>query len=108
MSFSLDGKTAIVTGSAFGIGLEVARHFSDRGANVMLVDMNEEKLAAEADAIDGNGENVRFFTGDLREKLTVANLLSATIDAFDSVDILINGSRQVLPSNPPSSPNLSG
>jgi 7-alpha-hydroxysteroid dehydrogenase len=36
----------------------------------------------------------------LREKLTLANLLSATIDAFDQVDILVNASRQVLPSDP--------
>lgn len=99
MSFSLDGKTAIITGAANGIGLEIARHFSDRGANVMLVDMDEEKLSAEAESIDGDGQNVRYFSGDLREKLTVANLLSATIDAFDSIDILINASRQVLPSN---------
>lgn len=100
MSFSLDGKTAIVTGAANGIGLEIARHFSDHGANVMLVDMDEEKLEAEAGAIAGDGDNVRYFSGDLREKLTVANLLSATIDAFDTVEILINASRQVLPSNP--------
>lgn len=100
MSFSLEGKTAIITGAANGVGLEVARHFSDHGANVMLVDMDEDKLAAEADAIDGDGNNVRYFSGDLRQKLTVANLLSATIDAFDNIDILINASRQVLPSNP--------
>lgn len=100
MSFSLDGKTAIITGAANGIGLEIARHFSDHGANVMLADMDEDKLAAEADAIAGDGDNVRCFAGDLREKLTVANLLSATIDAFDTVGILVNASRQLLPSNP--------
>jgi 7-alpha-hydroxysteroid dehydrogenase len=36
----------------------------------------------------------------LRQKLTIANLQSATIDAFDRIDILVNASRQVLPSNP--------
>ena len=44
--------------------------------------------------------NIRYFAGDLREKLTIANLLSATLDAFDQVDILINGARQVIPSDP--------
>ncbi|HBS49778.1 MAG TPA: oxidoreductase, partial [Rhodobacteraceae bacterium] len=44
--------------------------------------------------------NVRYFAGDLRERLTLANLLSATIDAFDRVDILVNGARQVIPSDP--------
>lgn len=98
MSFSLDGKTAIITGAANGVGLEIARHFSDQGANVMLVDRDEDKLAEEAESIAGGA--ARYFAGDLREKLTIANLLSATIDAFDSVDILVNAARQVLPSNP--------
>ncbi len=47
-------------------------------------------------AIKVEDGNIRYFSGDLREKLTVANLLSATIDAFDSVDVLVNGSRQML------------
>ena len=41
-----------------------------------------------------------MFAGDLREKLTIANLLSATMDAFDRVDILVNASRQMAPSDP--------
>ncbi|HHB81145.1 MAG TPA: SDR family oxidoreductase [Aliiroseovarius sp.] len=47
-----------------------------------------------------SGGALRFFAGDLREKLTIANLLSATIDAFESVDILVNASRQILPTDP--------
>jgi 7-alpha-hydroxysteroid dehydrogenase len=100
MSFSIEGKTAIITGAANGIGLEIARHFADQGANIMLVDMDEAKLQAETRAILGDGTNVRSFSGDLRQRLTIANLLSATLDAFDRVDILINASRQVLATNP--------
>ena len=44
--------------------------------------------------------NVRYFAGDLREKLTMANLLSATIDHFDQVDILVNACRQVMVTDP--------
>jgi 7-alpha-hydroxysteroid dehydrogenase len=95
MSFSINGKTAIVTGAANGIGLAIARQFADRGANVMCADMDEKKLASEWDdgAEDGNA---RYFAGDLRQRLTIANLVSATIDAFDRVDILVNASRQVM------------
>jgi len=100
MSFSIEGKTAIITGAANGIGLEIARHFSDQGANVMMADMDECKLTTEVKAINGSDSNVRCFAGDLRQKLTVANLLSATIDAFDRIDILVNASRQVLATNP--------
>ncbi len=93
MSFSIAGKTAIVTGAAAGIGHAIARHFLDAGANVILADQNEKRLKAGCDDLCDR-ENARLFTGDLRERLTVANLLSATIDAFDRVDILINASRE--------------
>lgn len=101
MSFSIAGKTAIITGSANGVGLAIGRHFVDHGANVMFADMDEERLEKEigSDAAKEDG-NVRLFGGDLREKLTIANLLSATVDAFDRVDILVNASRQMIISDP--------
>lgn len=100
MTFSITGKTAIVTGAAHGIGLAIARHFVDRGANVMFADMDEDALARDlGDAARGEGP-VRYFAGDLRQRLTVANLVSATIDAFDRVDILVNASRHVALSDP--------
>jgi 7-alpha-hydroxysteroid dehydrogenase len=100
MSNSIAGKTAIVTGSANGIGLAIARHFLDKGANVMFADMDEERLEDEV-GVEARAEGaVRLFAGDLREKLTIANLLSATIDAFDRVDILVNASRQMALSDP--------
>lgn len=99
MSFSIEGKTAIVTGAANGIGLAVGRHFADRGANVMFADIDEARLAHELGETAEEG-NVRYFAGDLRERLTIANLLSATIDSFDRVDILVNGSREMMPSDP--------
>ncbi len=99
MSFSISGKTAIVTGAANGIGLAIGRHFVDRGANVIFADMDEASLTHELGANDDE-RNFRYFAGDLREKLTLANLLSATLDAFDSVDILVNASRQIILSDP--------
>jgi 7-alpha-hydroxysteroid dehydrogenase len=100
MSFSIQDKTAIVTGAANGIGLSIARHFVDKGANVMFADMDEERLEAEVGE-DARAEGqVRMFAGDLRQKLTIANLLSATMDAFDRVDILVNASRQMAVSDP--------
>lgn len=100
MSFSIAGKTAIVTGAANGVGLAVARHFIDRGANVMLADIDEDRLRDEIGEMDEERGTARYFAGDLREKLTIANLLSATIDAFDQIDILVNASRQMAVSDP--------
>jgi len=95
MSFSISGKTAIVTGGAYGIGLAIGRHFLDKGANVVFADLDEDRLRKEFGPNE-DGKTHRYFAGDLREKLTIANLLSATIDAFDRVDILVNGARQIV------------
>ena len=104
MSFNIAGKTAIITGAANGIGLSIARHFADHGANVVCADMDEAGLLDEwgpnPDENSDEAGSTRIFAGDLREKLTIANLLSATIDAFERVDILINASRQVTLADP--------
>jgi len=100
MSISIAGKTAIVTGAANGVGLAIARQFAEAGANVMFADMDEARLEKEVGKDSEKEENIRYFVGDLREKLTIANLLSATIDAFDRVDILVNASRQIAISDP--------
>ncbi|SPJ23611.1 SDR family NAD(P)-dependent oxidoreductase [Palleronia abyssalis] len=100
MTLSIAGKTAIVTGAANGVGLAVARHFIDKGANVMMTDLDEATLKNEIGEMDDEGGTARYFAGDLREKLTIANLLSATLDAFDRIDILVNASRQMEISDP--------
>jgi 7-alpha-hydroxysteroid dehydrogenase len=99
MSFSVSGKTAIVTGAAAGIGLAIARHLVDKGANVVFADSDEERLEAEVGEEARSEGPIRMFAGDLCEKLTIANLLSATVDAFDRVDILVNANRRMVVSN---------
>ncbi|MCR8725946.1 SDR family NAD(P)-dependent oxidoreductase [Frigidibacter sp. ROC022] len=103
MSFSISGKTAIVTGAAGGVGLAIARHFVAQGANVVFSDEDEAALeeaigtAGDTDAdAKGEGAHTRAFSADLRSKLSIANLLSSTIDAFDRVDILVNAAREVV------------
>jgi 7-alpha-hydroxysteroid dehydrogenase len=100
MTFSVSGKTAIVTGAAAGLGLAIARHLVDKGANVMFADSDEARLEAEVGEEARAEGPIRMFAGDLCEKLTIANLLSATLDAFDRVDILVNANRRMAVSNP--------
>lgn len=100
MTLSIQGRTAIVTGAASGIGLAIARHFLDKGANVMCADMDEARLENECGEAARADGPLRFFAGDLREKLTIANLLSATWDAFERVDILVNAQRLFAVSDP--------
>ena len=100
MSFSIAGKTAVVTGAANGVGLSIARQFVKAGANVMFADMDEARLSAEVGDEDDSDGSAAYYSGDLREKLTIANLLSATLDRFERVDILVNASRQMMVSDP--------
>lgn len=100
MSFSIKGKTAIVTGAANGVGLAIGRHFFREGANVVFADMDEKTLCDEMGEVAKKEESVRIFAGDLRKKLTIANLLSTTIDAFERLDIVVNAARQVMVTDP--------
>jgi 7-alpha-hydroxysteroid dehydrogenase len=106
MTFSIAGKTAIVTGAANGVGLAIGQHFLDCGANVVFADIDDEGLS-EQFGETSEGSNYRYFAGDLREKLTIANLLSTTMDAFERIDILVNASRQILTTDPTSADDQS-
>lgn len=98
MSLSVQGKTAIVTGAARGIGLAIAQHLAERGAKVIFADGDEDALHQATSGHDP--AQVRSFSGDMSQRLAMANLLSATLDAFDRVDILVNAHRYVRASDP--------
>lgn len=99
MSRSLEGKTAIVTGAGHSVGLAVARQLYDRGANVMFADSDEAALNNEMARFEDDGR-ARSFSADMSQRLSMANLLSATIDAFDRVDMLVNAHRLLKADDP--------
>jgi 7-alpha-hydroxysteroid dehydrogenase len=101
------GKTVIVTGAGAGLGQAIARRFLDEGANVVLADASEKRIKAGCEDL-ANRPNARLFAGDLRARLTVANLLSATLDAFDRVDVLVNAARTFARTPDPLDPADSG
>ncbi|MFH2048514.1 MAG: 3-oxoacyl-[acyl-carrier-protein] reductase [bacterium] len=81
------GKTVIVTGSARGIGLAIAKRFSDMGANVVISDIDQktvEEVAAE----------FKTPTIGIKANVTVSaeveNLFKQTMDKFGSVDVVVN------------------
>ncbi|MGG1658988.1 SDR family oxidoreductase [Brevibacillus sp. NRS-1366] len=84
----LQGKTAIVTGAASGMGKAIAKLFADQGANVVLADLN--KAAAEQAAQElpeGKGQAVQT---DVSDDQSVAALIKDTVAAFGSIDVLVN------------------
>ncbi len=83
----LDGKAAIVTGSARGIGRATAEMFVNEGAKVLINDLDAD--VAEQAASEINGETA-VFAGDLTKEGAADELVKAANEAFGSVDICIN------------------
>lgn len=81
----LENKVCIITGAASGIGLAIAEAFAKDGAKVVLADINEEKLKAEAERIGGE-----FFKTDLSKRTDCKGLVDFTLSKFTKVDVLIN------------------
>jgi 3-oxoacyl-[acyl-carrier protein] reductase len=83
----LDGKAAIVTGSARGIGRATAEMFVNEGAKVLINDLDAD--VAEQAASEINGETA-VHAGDLTKEGAADDLVKAANEAFGSVDIVIN------------------
>jgi 3-oxoacyl-[acyl-carrier protein] reductase len=90
MSFSLDGKTALVTGSGRGIGRAIAEKLSECGAAVMVNDLDENALRETKYLLGSIGRRVEVFAGDLTQPDFPDRLVQATLDAFGSIDIIVN------------------
>lgn len=84
------GKTAVVTGAASGLGAEVARAFAQAGANVVLLDLNEEGVASMAEELSGNGGTIKGFACDLTDYDAVQTIGAKVSEAFGVIDILCN------------------
>ena len=88
----LDGRVAVITGGAAGIGAATVRMFVDEGASVVIGDMNTaagEGLVAEL-ADGGYGDRVRFQAVDVSEEAQVAELMGVATTDFGGLDIVFN------------------
>jgi NAD(P)-dependent dehydrogenase (short-subunit alcohol dehydrogenase family) len=86
----LEGKTAIVTGGAKGIGRHYSQALAAEGARVMIADIADGKeLAAEIAGKHG-ANSVASITFDVSDEKQIKNLVAQTIERFGQIDILVN------------------
>lgn len=85
-----NGKTAVVTGAASGIGFELAKVFAEQGMNVVLADIEQGKLDAAVESVESIGAHAIGVLTDVGSGESVAALCQATIDRFGSVQVLCN------------------
>jgi len=83
----LQGKTAIVTGAAQGIGFAIAKLMAERGANVVISDINLAGAQKAADEIDGE---CSVCAGNVADRDYHQTLVDFTIEKYGRIDILIN------------------
>ena len=86
----LGGKSAIVTGAGRNIGEEIAKLFASEGAMVAVVDMDSGRAESVAAAIEKSGGRAVAIVCDVSRTDDIADMVSATVDAFGGIDILVN------------------
>lgn len=90
MPFTLEGKTALVTGAGRGIGRAIATKLASAGAAVMINDLDEAVVKETDCGLRKAGYQAAHIVGDLTEPSFPEELVHATLDNFGALDIIVN------------------
>lgn len=90
MERSLEGKVAIVTGSGRGIGLGIAKKLCEKGAAIVISDVNEANAQAGVASIEAMGGRAIYTLADVSRFEDAQNLVDTAIQRMGKVDILVN------------------
>ena len=95
----LEGKVAIITGSGAGIGKSLAVGMAKEGADIVLTDINEERLRKAEKDIKALGVSVLAVKSDISVMSDIQDLVNKTIERFGKIDILVNNAA-IYPTGP--------
>jgi NAD(P)-dependent dehydrogenase (short-subunit alcohol dehydrogenase family) len=90
MAGRVDGKVALVTGGASGLGAESGRRLAREGATVVLTDLVAEAGQAVADEIAAAGGTALFLTHNVTDEARWIEVVAAVLDRFGRIDVLVN------------------
>jgi NAD(P)-dependent dehydrogenase (short-subunit alcohol dehydrogenase family) len=90
MNISFEGKVALVTGAASGLGLATAKAFAESGASVALADWNETAARSAADALADRGHRVLAIQCDVSDDGAVEAMVAKTVAEFGRLDAAYN------------------
>ncbi len=96
--FRLDEKTAIITGAGRGIGAACATAFAEAGANVVIGARTATQLAETVAAVEAHGQTAIAVTGDLSTRDGMAALVTAAVEHFGGIDVVVNNVGGTTPS----------
>ena len=90
MAGRLENKVALITGAGTGIGEAIAHKFAREGAKVIAVGLPDDPVQEVAEAIQKNGGEAIFVSGDVSEEVHAQAAVQAAIDKYGRLDILVN------------------
>lgn len=88
--FSLEGKTAIVTGASSGLGVAFARGLARAGANVVVTARRQEMIDQTAEMLRKFGVNATALAADITDEEQIEGLFARTVEEYGQLDILVN------------------
>ena len=94
---SFENKVALVTGAASGIGLATAQAFADRGAAVVLADINNDAAVLAAESLVAAGHKAMAVHCDVADEAEVAAMVDQTVAAFGRLDAAFNNAGVQVP-----------
>lgn len=96
---TLVGKVAVVTGAANGIGLAISQGFAERGATVVMTDIDNDKLHLEKDLLLRDYDSVDAVTCDVGCSDSVKQMAKQVLRDHSQIDVLVNNAAVAIPGN---------